>query len=121
MHEFSLAQNLTQQLLELAITHQANRVLNARLAIGNEAGVVLDSFRFGFDVLCDEQPLLTGCGLEIEVRQTQPRCPVCGPLDAPTDATGGGRRCCPRCGDQQLSFSGGNELTLLRVELDLPD
>jgi hydrogenase nickel incorporation protein HypA/HybF len=118
MHELSLAQNLTQQLLDLASAHRAQQVLGARLAVGANAGVVIDSLRFGFEILCKEQPILHSCTLNIEERPAQVYCLHCGALDAAEAVPG--TRSCPRCGGIELFLRGGDELTLLSVELDLP-
>ncbi len=66
MHEFSLAQALLTQLQELARTHGAGRVLRVRLAVGREAGIVLDSFCFGFEAIAAEYPLTRESVLQIE-------------------------------------------------------
>ncbi|BCO09429.1 hypothetical protein GF1_18050 [Desulfolithobacter dissulfuricans] len=51
MHEFSLAQGLMSQLGELAAAHGAKRIHTVRVSIGSSAGIVVDSFVFGFDAL----------------------------------------------------------------------
>jgi Zn finger protein HypA/HybF involved in hydrogenase expression len=44
MHEFTLAQGLHSQLLELAYEHQVAKVLKAEVAVGDNAGIVIESF-----------------------------------------------------------------------------
>ena len=51
MHEFSLAQNLLQQLLDLAAQHQARKIFRVDVQLGESSNIVADSFQFGFDVL----------------------------------------------------------------------
>lgn len=65
MHEFSLAQNLVTQLLELADQHQATKIFVVSVNIGELSGIVTDSFTFGFEILAKEQPILVGAKLEI--------------------------------------------------------
>lgn len=65
MHEFSLAQGLMEQLSDLAAQHQAKTILNVRVSIGVMSGIVIDSFQFGFEILCKEKTLTTNSQLEI--------------------------------------------------------
>jgi hydrogenase nickel incorporation protein HypA/HybF len=65
MHEFSLAQGLHGQLLDLARSHQAGRILAAEIRVGDGAGIVLDSFLFGFQVLAEEDPTTRGMDLTV--------------------------------------------------------
>ena len=53
MHEFSLAQGLHNQLMDLRHEHQATKVLEAEVSIGADAGIVVESFVFGFNVLAE--------------------------------------------------------------------
>jgi hydrogenase nickel incorporation protein HypA/HybF len=65
VHEFSLAQGLMQQLNELARQHEAQKICTVRVDIGTRAGIVVDSFSFGFEVLAKENPLTREAVLEI--------------------------------------------------------
>lgn len=65
MHEFTLAQGLHSQLLELACEHQAAKILKAEIAVGDDAGIVIESFVFGFKVLADEAEVTKGMDLVI--------------------------------------------------------
>ena len=51
MHEFSLAQGLYDQLLDLLDEHGADKIIMAEVGVGRDSGIVVDSFTFGFDVL----------------------------------------------------------------------
>ena len=57
MHEFSLAQGLHDQLLDLAREHQVEKVLKAEICIGDNAGIVVESFVFGFNVLASQNDI----------------------------------------------------------------
>lgn len=65
MHEFSLAQGLHGQLLDLAREHGVEKVLKAEVRIGSNAGVVEESFVFGFNVVAGQDPKTTGMELII--------------------------------------------------------
>jgi len=54
MHEFSLAQGLHDQLLDLAREHDAKKILKAEILIGDNAGIVVESFVFGCNVLIEQ-------------------------------------------------------------------
>ncbi|GEM_PF-1136549 len=51
MHELSLAQGLLDQLDLLARSHGADRIVLVDVGIGREAGIVTDSFIFGFNAV----------------------------------------------------------------------
>ncbi len=65
MHELSLAQGLLDQLVTLADTHGATTVAEVRVQIGEQAGIVTDSFCFGFDTLKKDAALTRNATLEI--------------------------------------------------------
>ena len=67
MHELSLAQGLLTQLEELATTHNATTVHVVRVEIGEQSGIVVDSFCFGFDALKKETPLTENAELQIDI------------------------------------------------------
>lgn len=70
MHEFSLAQGLHSQLLALARSNQAGRVLTAEIRVGEQAGIVVDSFLFGFNVLAEEDAVTRGMSLVVSHDQS---------------------------------------------------
>ena len=66
MHEFSLAQGLHDQLIDLAIEHKVSKILKAEVGVGSNAGIVKDSFTFGFNVLLTQNEITQGMELVIE-------------------------------------------------------
>ncbi len=54
-----------QQLDDLARQHEARKICTVRVEIGTKAGIVVDSFSFGFEVLAKEKPLTREAVLEI--------------------------------------------------------
>jgi Zn finger protein HypA/HybF involved in hydrogenase expression len=54
MHEFSLAQGLHGQLVDLVRSHSMTRVRMAEVVVGENAGIVVDSFVFGVNVLLEQ-------------------------------------------------------------------
>lgn len=63
MHEFSLAQGLHDQLLDLVREHRVEKILKAEVCIGSHAGIVEDSFVFGFNVLAGQDERTAGMEL----------------------------------------------------------
>lgn len=57
MHEFSLAQGLHTQLLDLARQHNCSKILFAEVAIGKNAGIVVESFSFGVNVMISQSEI----------------------------------------------------------------
>ncbi len=119
MHEISLAKGLIDQLIQLAAEQHANRVIKARVRIGPLAGVVVDSFCFGFDAVKDMFSVTREAVLELDCPPAGYRCLVCGREDdccRPADVP------CPGCGEKGKPFPVGNdELILLQVELEGED
>ncbi|MFZ5799217.1 MAG: hydrogenase maturation nickel metallochaperone HypA [Thermodesulfobacteriota bacterium] len=114
MHEFSLAQGLVNQLLTLADQHNAQKITTVRVEIGSMAGIVADSFAFGFEVLTRENQVTDGAVLEIIPTEPRYRCLDCGALISftVTDAL------CPHCGSRRLTREGGDDLILSQVEME---
>jgi len=114
MHEMSLVQNLIAQLTALAAEHDKKRVVGLTVDIGPLSGVVIDSFRFAFDVLSAENGLTAGARLTILNPPATYRCVGCGyeqsALLRPDH--------CPKCRETLLIPAGGDAITLNQVELE---
>jgi len=54
MHEFSLAQGLHDQIMDLVREHKAEKVFKVEICIGENAGIVAESFLFGFNVIAGQ-------------------------------------------------------------------
>lgn len=65
MHEFSLAQGLHNQLKDLIREHDVEKILKAEVSIGKNAGIVVESFTFGFNVLSGQDDATKAMTLEI--------------------------------------------------------
>jgi len=65
MHEFSLAQGLHTQLMDLVREHGMTRVRMAEIVVGNNAGIVEESFLFGFNVLVEQYDETKGIDLVV--------------------------------------------------------
>lgn len=115
MHEISLVQNLIQQLRELAAANDASRVIAVTMEIGPLSGVVVDSFRFGFDILAANDDFIRGAELRVQTPEVSYRCTGCGQ----SFTTSGVRpEECKQCGDTLLIPEGGDDLILRQVEME---
>jgi hydrogenase nickel incorporation protein HypA/HybF len=114
MHEISLVQAMLQQLSDLAAQNQATKIIKITMEIGQMSGVVVDSFRFGFDVLSGNDDLVRGAELVIITPPVSYRCTRCDQVEeaaAQPDS-------CPQCGEIFLIGEGGDGLILQQVEME---
>jgi len=114
MHEMSLVQGLLDQLHALATQHQKTKVICLSMEIGPFSGVVIDSFQFGFDILAKDDVLIREAELIIESPPATYRCFGCGMVIEAEQRPDS----CPHCSETLLSPEGGDDLVLLRVEME---
>ncbi len=114
MHEISLVQAMIGQLSDLATTNEATKVIKITMEIGPLSGVVVDSFRFGFEVLSENDTLVHGAELEILTTQVTYRCTQCNHTEVTDDRP----EYCPQCRETFLLPEGGDELILRQVEME---
>lgn len=115
MHEISLVQSLFSQLHELAATHKATQINKVTMEIGPLSGVVIDSFQFGFDILCKDDNLLSEAKLIIEIPEVEYKCTSCGFV---IKTSGAKPQECSECDELLLIPTGGDDLILLQVEME---
>jgi len=114
MHEMSLVQGLLGQLQTLATQHNKNKVISVSMEIGPFAGVVIDSFQFGFDILAKEDPLTTDAELKIISPPASYRCCGCSKQIKTEQRPDS----CPHCSETLFSPEGSDDLILLQVEME---
>lgn len=115
MHEMSLVQGLMQQLKGLAADNKATRIVKVTMEIGPLCGVVVDSFRFGFEILSAQESMFKDVELVVEVPEVTYTCTACGRQEI----TAGERPDqCAGCGEFFLTASGGDDLLLKQVEME---
>jgi hydrogenase nickel insertion protein HypA len=115
MHEMSLVQGLLRQLHDLAAQHNTSRILKVTMVIGPLSGVVVESFKFGFDILTREDALVKDAELDIVIPEVAYRCSNCQNLQK----TAGERpHQCAACGETLLIAEEGNDLILQQVEME---
>lgn len=112
MHEVGIMQEAVRLALEKAAASGGTRVHCLRLRVGRMSGVVPDSMRFAFDMIC----LGTAAeGARLEIDEVPARCwcsrcqaefPVVELLNE-----------CPRCHEFSNDLRGGRELEIASVEI----
>ncbi len=117
MHEISLVEAMLGQLSDLAAENGAAKITKITIEIGLLSGVVVDSFRFGFEVLSGNDDLVRGAELVIISSPVTYRCAQCGQAQT-TDTK---PDCCLHCGELFLIPEGGDDLILRQVEMEEAD
>lgn len=112
MHELAICQALVSQLEGIA-GPRAARIQQVRLGIGPLSGVEPQLLQFAYPLAC-AGTRAEGSHLVIEPTQPRVRCRSCG---AETTAAPN-RLLCGSCGDWRTDLLAGDELLLLRVELE---
>lgn len=114
MHEMSLVQGMMTQLRQLAEENQARKILTVTMVIGPLSGVVVDSFRLGYEVLSAQEPLCAGSELIIETPPATYICAACGAkvrqMSKPDQ--------CPQCQDRFFMATDGDMLILRQVQME---
>jgi len=115
MHELSICQALIAQVSGIA-HERAGRITAVHACIGPlsgvEAGLLADAYPLAAAGTAAE-----GSRLELETAPVRVRCRTCG---AEGDAAPN-RLLCPTCGDWHTDLISGDEMLLLRVELEVDD
>lgn len=115
MHELSICQALIAQVEAVAASHRS-AVRRVCLGIGPLAGVEPQLLKDAYPLVC-AGTVAEGSQLDIQETAIRVRCRGCG---AETAATAN-RLVCGACGDWHTDLLAGDEMLLLRVELETPN
>ena len=113
MHEVSIMTEALRMAVEAAKSADASRILKLRLRIGSLSGVVPESMRFAFDVVC-HGTMAEGATLEIEAVQAACWCGTCQAEFACADFFNE----CPRCHNFSGELRRGREMDIVSVETE---
>ncbi|BAT71944.1 hydrogenase nickel incorporation protein HypA/HybF [Thermosulfidibacter takaii ABI70S6] len=116
MHESTLAQSLIKMLLDIAEREKAKKVISCTVKVGKLSGVVVESFKFAFNVLKKESEVTKGAELVIEEVELTYRCGDCGEIFKREDFFFVE---CPKCGSMKVELVSGEEFDLDAVELEV--
>lgn len=113
MHELSVCLALMQQVEGIADARHAKRVSRITVSIGPLSGVEPDLLRHAYP-LAAAGTIAENAELVLETAELVVRCSQCGSETTVTP----NRLLCGACGDFRTQLLSGDELTLMRVELD---
>ncbi|MEK6643124.1 MAG: hydrogenase maturation nickel metallochaperone HypA [Planctomycetota bacterium] len=116
MHELTVARCLVEAACSEARRHHAQSVRRLRCRIGALRQVDHWMLQEAFEVAALGTPCETG-RLLIEKVDLTARCPKCYVRFPIND----GGWCCPSCGSDGDDFSGGDELELISIDVELDD
>jgi hydrogenase nickel incorporation protein HypA/HybF len=112
MHEVGIMQEAVRMAIETAQANKARRVTRLCLRVGAMSGVVADSLRFAFDMVC-QGTAAEGASLEIETVPATCWCEPCRAEFVSEDYLAE----CPRCSALSAKLCRGRELEITSVEL----
>jgi hydrogenase nickel incorporation protein HypA/HybF len=115
MHELAICQALISQ-VEDVVRQRPGRVQRVRVGIGPLSGVEPRLLEDAYPLAC-AGTCAQGSQLAIEAMNIRVRCRSCG---AESDAAPN-RLLCGACGDWHTDLVSGDELLLLRIELETQD
>jgi hydrogenase nickel incorporation protein HypA/HybF len=114
VHELSVCQGLLRQVDKVAREHEARGVDRILLRVGALSGVEPDLLSHAFEI-ARMGTLAENADLDIEHGPAAVRCRQCGGAgEVPSN-----RLVCPVCGDWRVEVTGGEELLLMSLDLDI--
>ena len=113
MHEMSIAQSLVDVIKDEMRKADARILRTVRLSIGQMTAIVPDSLSFCFEVITAETEL-QGARLVMDIIPLMGYCRTCEKEFEikEYDFT------CPTCGDHKIETLGGQELSIVEIEVD---
>lgn len=113
MHEYSLVLALLDEVTAQAAAHPGASVRRVEVQLGEQAGVVPELLVTAFEV-AREQTVAASAELVLARVPACWRCPRCA-----REIPAGERLACSSCGEP-AKLVAGDELTLMRLELEVP-
>jgi hydrogenase nickel incorporation protein HypA/HybF len=111
MHELSLARDLVAA-IERKLARSDARVVRVNVSVGSAAGIMSESLRFAFRVIC-EGTRLDGAELSVTTIAGRSRCTDCGIIFGFDGLIGQ----CPDCGRLGGELLSGDEMILRAIEV----
>ena len=113
MHETAVAMSLLEQIVGAAPAETVERVVAARLRIGELTCLDPDTLGFAFEVV-SRGTVAEGCELRFDHQAARVSCPECGWTGA-WDAAHPG---CGGCGARSVELTAGRELHLVAIDVE---
>jgi hydrogenase nickel incorporation protein HypA/HybF len=113
MHELSIAQSIVDLVTQYVPDKRSGVVRSARVKVGRQSGVVVDSLEFCFAAITKDTDL-DGVLLEIESIPFVVWCNDCSTSFQNDEGT----ILCPQCGGGNTRVTSGTELQLVEIEVN---
>ena len=115
MHELAICQSLMDQVENIALERNATSVTLIVIAIGPLSGVEAPLLKNAYPI-ASVGTVAENAELVIEQLPVRVRCTKCGSESETTP----NKLICKQCGDWQTELISGDEMMLLKVELEKP-
>jgi hydrogenase nickel incorporation protein HypA/HybF len=115
VHELAICQALVSQVETIAQQHSAARVVSIVIGMGALSGVEAQLLRHAYPV-ASAGTVAEDAQLEIEQLPIRVKCSECGEESTVKP----NKLLCQHCGDWRTTLISGDELMLMRVELEKP-
>ena len=125
MHEFSVAYQIAQTVLEIASQKGAKSIKRVEIEVGRLTFLGVDQLKFWVES-CLENTI--GAGAQIDLKTVEPRikCDSCGYEgememvdDDPIFHLSLPRLECPKCGSTDLEITAGRDCLIRRIEISV--
>ena len=113
MHELPVTESILEITLRHAKTHNAKRVTDIYLVIGDWSTIIDDSVQFHWDILSDHT-IAQGAKLHFERIQVELLCLECAHQYSPTEK----EMLCPKCESVRVKVLKGDEFNIDSIEIE---
>ncbi|NHJ83884.1 MAG: hydrogenase maturation nickel metallochaperone HypA [Asgard group archaeon] len=128
MHEFSTAVGIVDTVTTVAIQHKAKKIKKVELVVGEFSMLNHDQLKFSFEI-ASEGTLAEGAELIIEAQRGEIECQDCkykGVIEKQQDVDHFIVDLvnifeCPKCKSNNTKISGGRDIYVKNIEVELPD
>lgn len=116
MHEYSVAMEVYETVLDVALKNNAIRVISIDLELGELTHINPEQLSFCFEVVVKES-LLEGADLNIIKTPPKIRC-KCG-YEGLLDTKKRHALCCPKCGNPLPELTSGREINVRDIKIEV--
>jgi hydrogenase nickel incorporation protein HypA/HybF len=113
MHELPITQEIVFLVKEEANHVNATQVENVKVEVGALTGYEPESIKFYYEIFSEDEPILVGSNLEIEICPAQMTCKSCGNQSERMGFT----LQCPNCESTQVELVGGKDVLLKGITI----
>ena len=117
MHELGIISSVLDSVRASAEGAGATKVIGVTLRIGEMTEAIEDALQFAFEALTDDDPLMEGATLTVEMVRPKSRCLECG-HEFTHDRFS---MFCPACESFATTLLEGREMVIDSIEVDIPD